>query len=361
MGHRPIVTAKLSLLKAASAKLCSTTCPTTYVTACSLVFCSLCCMLFPMVGSAQAPFGADQYAAKAIQVIGSVSVLRDGVQYAIVDGGEVRVKELIFTGADGSAQFRVSDGSTFDVYPNSRVVFRKNVPNWRDLLDVLVGRVKIHIQHWGAQPNPNRILTPTAVISVRGTTFDISVDEDDETTLVEVEEGVVEVQHALLPRGNPRVLNAGESLHVYRNEPIASNRFDKGEFVKRSLRMIVDALSTWESRIPRGVGGGASSGGDTSTGAGDTKKLPPPPTSPGVPGSPGAPGAPGAPSGGFMDSGSPIYVNGHTYGATRGATQQPETRWHKAGHAVVYTLKRLVFGTRPEDEIIRAIGHNPTV
>jgi hypothetical protein len=357
MGCRPIVTAKLSLLKAALAKLCSTTCS-------SLCLLTLGWLLFPTAGRAQlapAPFGAEQYAAKAIQVTGSVSVLRDGVEYAIVDGGEVRVKELIFTGADGSARFRVSDGSTFDVYPNSRVVFRKNVPNWRDMLDLLVGRIKVHIEHLGDQPNPNRILTPTAVISVRGTTFDISVDEDDETTLVEVEEGVVEVQHALLPRGNPRVLNAGESLHVYRNEPIASNRFDKGEFVKRSLRMVVDALSTWESRIPRGVGGVASSGGDTSAGAGDTKKLPPPPTSPGVPGSPGAPGAPGAPSGGFTDSASPIYVNGHTYGATHGANQQPETRWHKAGHAVVYTLKRLVFGTRPEDEIIRAIGHQPTV
>src|SRR5580704_12046099 len=231
MGHRPIATAKLSLLKAAAAKLC--------LTACLAAFGVL---LLPTVGRAQAPFGADQY--------------------AVMEGGEVRVKELIFTGADGSARFRVSDGSTFDVYPNSRVVFRKNVPNWRDMLDLLVGRIKVHIEHLGAQPNPNRVLTPTAVISVRGTTFDISVDEDDETTLVEVEEGVVEVQHALLPRGNPRVLNAGESLHVYRNEPIASNRFDKGEFVKRSVRMVVDALSTYESRIPR-VGGVGSSGGGT--------------------------------------------------------------------------------------------------
>jgi hypothetical protein len=337
MGYRPIATAKLSLLRAAAAKLC--------LTACLAAFGVL---LLPTVGRAQAPFGADQYAAKAIQVTGSVSVLRDGVEYAVMEGGEVRVKELIFTGADGSARFRVSDGSTFDVYPNSRVVFRKNVPNWRDMLDLLVGRIKVHIEHLGAQPNPNRVLTPTAVISVRGTTFDISVDEDDETTLVEVEEGVVEVQHALLPRGNPRVLNAGESLHVYRNEPIASNRLDKGEFVKRSVRMVVDALSTWESRIPRGVAGVGSSGGGSVSGSGDTKKLPPPPTSPGVP------GTPGVPSGGFT-SGSTVYVNGHTYGVS----QQPETRWRKVGHAIVHTLSRLMFGTPPEDEIIRAIGHRP--
>jgi hypothetical protein len=353
MGHRPIAAAKLSLLKAASAKLCSAAFVVRWPAAGSLAFLAVCFLLLPRVASAQAAFGADQYAAKAIQVTGSVSVLREGVEYAVMEGGEVRVKELIFTGADGSARFLVSDGSTFDVFPNSRVVFRKNVPNWRDLLDVLVGRVKVHIQHLGTQPNPNRVVTPTAVISVRGTTFDISVDEDDETTLVEVEEGVVEVQHALLPRGNPKVLNAGESIHVYRNEPIASNRFDKGEFVKRSVRMVVDALSTYESRIPRGVGGVGGSGGGT--GSGDTKKLPPPPNSPGVPGGPGAP----PPSGGFT-SGSTVYVNGHSYGVTQG-TATPETRWHKVGHAVLHMLSRLMFGTPPEDEIIRAIGHRPPV
>src|SRR5271170_1962334 len=153
MGHRRIVSAELSLLCKAAAGVCSSG-------VCSLsIFCLLLfAVLFPVVGSAQAPFGADQYAAKAIQVNGSVSVLRDGVEYAIVDGGEVRVKELIFTGADGSARFQVSDGSTFDVFPNSRVVFRKNVPNWRDMLDLLVGRIKVHIEHFGSQPNPNRVL-----------------------------------------------------------------------------------------------------------------------------------------------------------------------------------------------------------
>jgi hypothetical protein len=192
---------------------------------------------------------------------------------------------------------------------------------------------------------------------VRGTTFDISVDEDDETTLVEVEEGVVEVQHALLPRGNPKVLTTGESLHVYRNEPIASNHIDKGEFVKRSVRMIVDALSTYESRIPRGVGDAGSST-STSTGSGDTKKLPPPPTSPGTPGAPGSPGAPPPSSGGFTSSSSTVYINGHTYGVAQG-TAKPETRWHKVGRVVLHTLYRLAFGTPPEDEIIRAIGHRP--
>src|SRR5882724_8464060 len=110
MGVRHIGRAGLSLLSAAAAGLCVFT---------------------PMPSFAQmAPIDSAQYAAKAIQVNGRVSVLRDGAEYAIEMGGQVHVKELIFTGPYGSAKCEVSDGSTFDVFPNSRVVFRKNVPNW---------------------------------------------------------------------------------------------------------------------------------------------------------------------------------------------------------------------------------------
>jgi FecR protein len=319
MGDRRITTAKLSLLLAAASVVCS---------------------------AQMSPIDSGDYAAKAIQVTGRVSVLRDAAEYAIVEGGQVHVKELIFTGPDGSARFQVSDGSTFDVYPNSRVIFRKNVPNWRDLLDVLVGRVKVHIEHWGNQPNHNRVLTPTAVISVRGTTFDISVDDDDETTVVEVEEGIVEVQHALLPRGNARTLTAGESMRVYRNEPIATNKFDKGEFLKRGIRMGMDAMNTWHG-MPRSGGGVAGAGGGS--GSGDTHKIPPPPTNaPSAPGAPGAPPPPPPPGGGFTTSGHAIYIHGQSQG--------PQTRWHKIGHAILVTVERFVFGRTPEEEVIRAVG-----
>lgn len=319
MGVRHINRASLSLLSGATAMVC---------------------LLLPTLGQAQmSPIDSGQYAAKAIQVNGRVSVLRDAAEYAIEVGGQVHVKELIFTGPDGSARFEVSDGSTFDVFPNSRVVFRKNVPNWRDLLDVLVGRVKVHIQHWGDQPNHNRVLTPTAVISVRGTTFDISVDQDDETTLVEVEEGVVEVQHALLPRGNPKTITTGESLKVYRDQPLAATRFDKGVIAKNLMRMGMDALSTWQSRVPRGgVGSGSGSG------SGQTQKPAPPPTTSGPGGGPGG-GAP--PPGGFM-SGNAVFVHGQ---------YQPESRWHKMGHTILRVMIRIAFGTSPEDEVIRAVGH----
>src|SRR4029077_20121964 len=160
------------------------------------------------------------------------SVLRDSQPWALNVGDLVQIQQVIVTGPDGFAKFQVSDGSFFEVYPNSNVVFRKNSGNLRDLLDLFVGRVKIHIQKWGGQPNPNRIITPTAVISVRGTTFDVSVDDDDETTIVTVEEGVVDVRHALRP-SETKTLKAGESIHVYKDQPLAQSTVDKGAVVRK--------------------------------------------------------------------------------------------------------------------------------
>jgi len=222
------------------------------------------------------PSNAGDYAAKVITQSGQVSVFKDTQPWALSVGDAVQVRDLIVTGVDGHAILQVSDGSTFEVFPNSRVVFRKNPPNWRDLVDVLVGRVRIQIQHLtGGAPNLNRIVTPTAVISVRGTILDVSVDDDDESTLVEVEEGQVEVQHALLPRGSAKVVNEGETLKVQRNEPIAHN-IDKGVIVRQVLRSLADAavtIATHTTSSP-GLGNGGV------IGTGDTGKTPPPPPPP---------------------------------------------------------------------------------
>jgi hypothetical protein len=185
------------------------------------------------------PVSSDA-AAKVVSLTGQVSALRDSQPWALNVGDSVQAQQVILTGPDGYAKFETSDGSTFEVYPSSNVIFRKNPGSLRDLLDLFVGRVKIHIQRWGGQPNPNRVMTPTAVISVRGTIFDVSINDDDETTIVSVEEGSVEVRHALKP-GAPKIVNAGESLHVYRDQPLAQSVIDKNELFRRIVRGLEDA------------------------------------------------------------------------------------------------------------------------
>jgi len=223
--------------------------------------------------------GGDS-AAKAMTVQGSVSLVRDSALWAVNAGDSIQARQVIVTGPDGYASFEVSDGSSFEVFPNSRVTFRANGGNWRDMVDVWLGRIRVHIQKLGGQPNPNRVHTPTAVISVRGTIFDVSVDDDDETTRVAVEEGQVAVEHRLMPRdGDPRVLNAGDELVVYRNAPLAGiRRMDRG----RVLQYMADTVWQVLIRMPRLPGGGGGTPGGVPGG------VPTPPTGGGLPGDTGA-------------------------------------------------------------------------
>ena len=225
-------------------------------------------------------------AAKLVSMTGQVSVLRDSQPWALNLGDSVQAQQVILTGPDGYARFQTSDGSTFEVYPSSNVIFRKNPGSLQDLLDLFVGRVKIHIQRLGGQPNPNRIMTPTAVISVRGTIFDVSIDDDDETTIVSVEEGAVEVRHALKP-GSPKIVNAGESLHVYRDEPLAKSLIDKNELFHRIVRGLGDAA--YRIAISPPGRGGISIPGSPGPGMPGETGPPKPPTTAPPPGSSGAP------------------------------------------------------------------------
>jgi hypothetical protein len=255
-------------------------------------------------GSTQAP---ENTAATVMSLQGQVSLLRDNAPrataWALATGDTVRPRQVILTGADGYAIFQVNDGSTFEVFPNSRVTFRDN-PNWKDLLDIWLGRVKVHVQRWGGMPNKSRIHTPTAVITVRGTTFDVQHEADD-STLVAVEEGQVAVNHRLLMQEGPRLLNAGEELRVYKNVPLAKSKLDKGGILNRAMNALGDAFYTIMTRpttaggggspVPGGggvPGGGAPLPGDTGAGA----PPPPPPPPPGDAGS-GAPPPPPPPPG----------------------------------------------------------------
>jgi hypothetical protein len=192
---------------------------------------------------------------------------------------------VIVTGADGFAIFQVSDGSTFEVYPNSRVVFRANPSNIKDLLDLMLGRVKVHIQKLGGQPNHNRVTTPTAVISVRGTVFDVTV-EDQESTVVAVEEGLVEVRHALLV-STPKLVNPGETLRVNRNEPLAQRTSPvRDATIQQGLRAAAEALYRIIYRAPSAGGTpvpGGGAGGGTGGQPGDTDSGTPPPPPPPAP------------------------------------------------------------------------------
>lgn len=224
--------------------------------------------------AAGSAFAEDGVAVRALTVSGQVSVERGRDLWAVQSNDLIRPGEVIVCGPSSYALFRLEDGSQFEVFADSRVVFRPNQGNWRDLLDIFLGRVKIQIQKLGGRPNPYRVNSATALIAVRGTVFDVRV-ESDATTTIAVEEGLVGVSHKLLPGGREILVKPGESLVVRPGEPLTPSTVSKARIATRILGMAIDqALQT--IRLGGGRGRPSTTGG-SSGGAG---QAPPPKDAP---------------------------------------------------------------------------------
>jgi ferric-dicitrate binding protein FerR (iron transport regulator) len=239
-----------------------------------------------------APLAAQDRAATVIAQTGMVSIMDGGYARALSVGGSVRPQQLIITGADGYARFQVSDGTTFEVFQNSRVIFRETLGDWRHLVNVILGRIKVFVQHAPGVPNPNNVTSPTAVISVRGTVFDVVVEDADGTTFVTVDEGQVAVRNMTAP-GNPAVLNPGDSIRVIRGQALLGKQMDRGNVIRRALQATRDILVQIAVGNPGGTGAGVPGTTTTTGGAqgdkgkdgGTTTGTPPAPT--GTPTPPG--------------------------------------------------------------------------
>lgn len=231
---------------------------------------------------AQSPVPDPDGAATLLNFTGQISVMRGNYAWALNSGDSIKPLEMVVTGPDGWGIFHVADGSKFEVYPNSKVVFRANRGDWKDLLEVWLGKVRVQIEHFGGLPNNNKVRTPTAVISVRGTIFDVTVEDQTHTTLVEDEEGVVAVDHVFRP--SQVILKQGEYVRVFENQPLAKAIFDKGGMMQRLAQAAKDAfyqaaVNGHGTTVARGAGTTApGSPGDKN--GGTTPPPPPAPTAP---------------------------------------------------------------------------------
>jgi len=181
------------------------------------------------------------YIAQASIVTGQVSRLKDQQPWAISAGERVQVGQVITTGASGYGHFVVAGGSNFDIYSNSRVVFRGNAASAADLLDVLAGRVRIHLQP-SSSMGQERIYTPVAVIMATDpATVALAVDEDG-TVRIDVADGEVRVQHRFLPRNEPTLVRAVDAIVVQRDQPIL-RQVDRGSLYRFTVRSLKDIWS----------------------------------------------------------------------------------------------------------------------
>ena len=189
------------------------------------------------------------------------------------------VKQIIVTGPDGFAIFQVSDGSTFEVFPNSRSgIPRQSVQPERPAWICARASESSHRKARG-QPNNNRVNTPTAVISVRGTAFDVAVEEGiprswlrkrgwSSTCAAPVERAEA-AEFRRIPARLSRSASGSEFFSV-RDATIQQGLRAAAEAI---YRIVYRAPTAGGSPVPGSTGGGRP--GDT-----DTNNPPPPPPPP---------------------------------------------------------------------------------
>ena len=202
-----------------------------------------------LLGAGLCLWGSSALAAAAGQVqfvAGPVQLDRGGRSQAVVKGAQVEAGDVLRSGPTGQAQIRFTDGGIMALYPQSQI----SIGAYSDSAQAGSGEDRFAVRFvQGAlravtgkigQRNPQsyQVITPTAVVGIRGTAFKIFMNAEGEVEVsgehntIEVctEAGCVEVK----PREAVRVPSA-EQLPVYIHTrgmlamPLPRSSFQVGE------------------------------------------------------------------------------------------------------------------------------------
>lgn len=143
---------------------------------------------------------------------GKVSIQLPAQAFTTPTRGEILPPDTTVNTEDGRLLLKLSDGSDILVRPNTKLVLKQPETNGWKYFQMLIGRVRTSIQKRMGGAPAFQIGTPSAVISVRGTKFDVEVDRRGFTE-VDVEEGTVELE-ALSGLGESVLITAGFSSRV---------------------------------------------------------------------------------------------------------------------------------------------------
>lgn len=163
--------------------------------------------------ASQAPATSAPYAGATISDFkGKVSIQLPAQAFAAPVRGEVLPPDTTVSTDEGRLLLKLSDGSDVLVRAHTKLLLKQPEASGWKYFQLLVGRVRTQIQKRIGGSPAFQIGTPSAVISVRGTKFDVEVDRRGFTE-VDVDEGVVELE-AVTGRGESVMITAGFSSRV---------------------------------------------------------------------------------------------------------------------------------------------------
>jgi len=191
----------------------------------------------------------------ALMLLPSALFAQGALRVASIDGGKAEVRsassntfaplskdqqvqpgDQVRTGPNASLILMVPDGSYMVVSENSTIVVDDFWSgNFRSIVNLMIGQVRFYIQKFGGRPNPTSVRTPTALIAVRGTTFDVIVD-DAAFSEVRCYDGQVTVENIALG-DREVVLSPGFKTMVRPNEVPQKPVLNDAELDPRKIRL----------------------------------------------------------------------------------------------------------------------------
>jgi hypothetical protein len=171
--------------------------------------------------------------ARAASIAGRPLLSNTSLSVPLTPGYILNPGDRVDTRGGARVVIDLSDGSMVVIQPESVIVLKdyRQAESLRELFEIVVGIVRVKINHFAGRPNPYRMNTPTASIAVRGTEFSIEVDASGDTKVV-VYEGAVEVtsrsdpDRKMLIEAGRGVLVGGQDFHLIGANP---PRGDGGE------------------------------------------------------------------------------------------------------------------------------------
>ncbi|PYS94304.1 MAG: hypothetical protein DMF64_01560 [Acidobacteria bacterium] len=202
------------------------------------------------------------------------------ITYRVDD--ELLAGDVIKTFKNGRLVLGLSDGSQAIISEQTTVEITDLAKSPRTIFNLLRGKTRIKIEKVGGRPNPYRVNTPTAVIAVRGTLFDVFVTQTE--TQVFVHEGEVAVS-SLVALEAPVILSPGQRTRVLQTQsPETPSPFQPGRNDDTFKPHPPDQGPYGAAPGERGANGH----GMGQPGNGPNPGTPPPPTGPPPPGQNGS-------------------------------------------------------------------------
>ncbi|MCP5084255.1 MAG: hypothetical protein GY948_21415 [Alphaproteobacteria bacterium] len=176
------------------------------------------------------PNGSTAKVGNASEITNVVTGTVASLQRVLAPGDNVHSNEVIATAENSDGKFQLLDDTTIAIGPNATVTLDRFVFNsGKNSADVAITALKGSFRFLsGTTPDTGyRITTPTSTVGIRGTEFEVFVDDNRETAIALISG---EVEMCSRQRNCERLAQPGHYLRILR-----SGRFVRARAAARSI------------------------------------------------------------------------------------------------------------------------------